>query len=96
MPPEISLIICFRNEAAKLPALLQALLCQTYPSFELILVDDFSEDGSAETAASILKTAVFLLHYQPETTSGRGFQKHIQQKRGIALALSMCRPILFY
>jgi biofilm PGA synthesis N-glycosyltransferase PgaC len=92
MPPEISLIICFRNEAAKLPALLQALLCQTFTSFELILVDDFSEDGSAETAASILQnSSISTAFINLKQHLGEDFRNTSNKKRGIALALSKCR-----
>lgn len=92
MPPEISLIICFRNEAAKLPALLQALLCQTFTSFELILVDDFSEDESAETAASILQNSnISTAFISLKQHLGEDFKNTSNKKRGIALALSMCR-----
>ena len=36
----LSLIIAGKNEAAKLPALLQALQAQTYPNFEVIYAND--------------------------------------------------------
>jgi cellulose synthase/poly-beta-1,6-N-acetylglucosamine synthase-like glycosyltransferase len=47
--PRISVIIPARNEAENLPALLKALVAQTYPaeSFEIIVVDDHSTDGTA-------------------------------------------------
>lgn len=44
----ISVIIPARNEEANLPALLQSLQQQQYPSdqFEVIIIDDFSTDGT--------------------------------------------------
>lgn len=42
----LSLIIAGKNEAAKLPALLQALQAQTYPNFEVIYANDHSTDSS--------------------------------------------------
>lgn len=92
MPPEISLIICFRNEATRIPALLQALLRQTYLSFELLVVDDFSEDGSAEIATSILKSSsISTVCIDLKEHLGEDFRNTSNKKRGIALALAMSR-----
>lgn len=44
-PPDLSLIVCARNEEDHLPALLRALKEQTFP-FEPIFVDDRSTDGT--------------------------------------------------
>lgn len=45
-----SIIIPFRNEAERLPILLQSIVKLDYPKdfFEIIFVDDFSEDNSVE------------------------------------------------
>ncbi len=49
LPPEkISLVICARNEATNLRNNLPRLLAQQYPNWELVVVDDGSEDGSGE------------------------------------------------
>lgn len=45
--PRFSLIVAIYNTAAHLPACVESLLAQTFPDFELILVDDGSTDGSA-------------------------------------------------
>lgn len=47
-PPRVSVIIPFRNEQERLPALLHALRIQQYPAdqTEWIFVDDHSEDAS--------------------------------------------------
>ena len=49
-PLPISVVIAARNEAERLPALLDALAAQTHAEFEVIVVDDASDD---ETAALV-------------------------------------------
>ena len=51
----VSVVIPFRNEAHNLPKLLECLSAQHYPSslFEIILVDDHSEDGGASLIQQI-------------------------------------------
>ena len=49
-PPPISVIVPVRNEAANLPALLAALTRQSYPQYEIILVDDASTDATPALA----------------------------------------------
>ena len=49
-PPPISIIVPVRNEAANLPVLLAALTRQSYPHYEIILVDDASTDATSALA----------------------------------------------
>ncbi|NJL11997.1 MAG: glycosyltransferase [Microscillaceae bacterium] len=44
--PSVSVVICARNEALHLPNLLGKLRAQNHPDFEVILVDDRSEDST--------------------------------------------------
>lgn len=44
--PGVSVIVCARNEHANLCDYLQALLTQDYPQYEVIVVDDGSEDDT--------------------------------------------------
>lgn len=44
--PSISVVIPARNEEANLPRLLTSLLAQTYPTVEIIVYDDGSEDAT--------------------------------------------------
>ena len=46
--PGVSVIIAAHNESANLSDYLQALLCQDYPNYEVIVVDDGSEDSTRE------------------------------------------------
>ena len=48
--PNVSLLIPARNEAAVIGPTVAGLLCQSYPHFELLLLDDYSEDGTASVA----------------------------------------------
>lgn len=44
--PFLSVVVAYRNEEINLPKLLDSLKKQNYPNWELILVDDHSEDNS--------------------------------------------------
>lgn len=46
--PNISVVVCFRNEEEHLPQLLKSLVAQSYPisNFEILLYNDASNDGS--------------------------------------------------
>ncbi|MGQ9909446.1 MAG: glycosyltransferase [Candidatus Flexifilum sp.] len=48
--PRVSILIPARNEAAVIGATVSALLRQTYPDFEIVLLDDHSQDGTADIA----------------------------------------------
>ena len=42
--PRVSILVAARNEASKLPSALTSLLVQDYPNYEVILVNDRSQD----------------------------------------------------
>ncbi|MFO7847977.1 MAG: glycosyltransferase [Balneolaceae bacterium] len=46
--PKISICIPARNEEASLPRLLESVCRQDYPTFEVLVLDDFSEDKTHE------------------------------------------------
>lgn len=48
--PLISILIPARNEACVIEQTVQAILSQSYPNFELIVLDDFSDDATAAVA----------------------------------------------
>ena len=50
--PGVSVILCAHNESYNLSQYLQALLCQDYPAYEVIVVDDGSEDSTREIVES--------------------------------------------
>jgi glycosyltransferase involved in cell wall biosynthesis len=71
--PFLSVIICFRNEAKNLQTLIPYWADQDYPAFELILVNDHSEDESLaivqkfQTQYSHLK----LVSVNPQSGTGK-------------------------
>ncbi len=50
--PPASIIICARNESENLTKFLPAVLTQDYPQYEVIVVNDGSEDNTAEVLAT--------------------------------------------
>lgn len=48
MPAPVSVIICAHNELNNLKALLPLLYRQRYKNFEIIVVDDYSDDGTLD------------------------------------------------
>jgi hypothetical protein len=46
--PKVSLVFAARDEADKLPAALASMLAMDYPDFEVIAVNDRSQDGTAQ------------------------------------------------
>lgn len=48
--PRVSILIPARNEAAVIGSTVTALMRQTYPDFEIVLLDDHSQDGTADVA----------------------------------------------
>lgn len=48
--PRVSILLAARNEQEMLPATLDSLLNLDYPDFEIILVDDDSDDGTGAVA----------------------------------------------
>jgi len=63
---KFSIVIPFRNETENLQGLLESLQKIKYPShlFEVIFVDDASEDNSVETIKQILEQNTGLEHFQ--------------------------------
>ena len=71
--PDISVIIPAYNRAGLIGATLRSLLNQTLPAKEIIVVDDGSQDGTAE------KTLEAFENWKLETgkkMSGRRFQEN--------------------
>jgi len=54
--PLVSILIPARNEADNIGSTLRLLLEQDYPSFEIIVLDDNSSDGTLEIARSVSDT----------------------------------------
>ena len=53
MEPKISIVMPFRNSASTLPEALASVRAQTFTEWELLAVDDHSDDGSAELVRAV-------------------------------------------
>lgn len=60
--PLISVILPTRNRAALLPAAVDSVLAQSYPRWELLIVDDGSTDGTPAVIASYRDPRIRPLH----------------------------------
>ena len=49
-PALVSILVPARNEEPRLPRCLDSLLAQTYPNFEIVVLDDNSTDGTSRVA----------------------------------------------
>lgn len=52
--PGVSVVLCAHNESFNLSTYLQALLTQDYPTFEVIVVDDGSQDSTRDVIDSYM------------------------------------------
>ena len=51
--PMVSILVPARNEALNIGACAGSLLAQDYPNFELLVLDDHSDDATAETVRGL-------------------------------------------
>ena len=56
--PLVSVVIPTHNRAPLLPRVIRSVLAQTLADWELLLVDDASDDGTEEVAASLADARV--------------------------------------
>ncbi|HPE29231.1 MAG TPA: glycosyltransferase [Candidatus Mcinerneyibacteriales bacterium] len=68
--PSLSIVVCARNEAGVLPALLRALKEQTLPC-EVVLVDDRSTDGTGELMRHYPGAVTLSLTQEEGTVQGK-------------------------
>jgi len=77
----VSIIICARNEAENLTNFLPAVLEQDYPEYEVIVVNDCSEDNSYEKLGQFLKQYPHLkisnVNKDPKFTHNKKFAQFI-------------------
>lgn len=65
--PRVSVLVPARNEAAVIGTTVSSLLQQTYPDYELLVLDDGSTDGTAVKAAAAARgdPRLRIIHGQP-------------------------------
>ena len=82
--PEISVVMPVRNEISALPALLDSLLAQDFDSFEIIVSDGGSTDGTREFVTEFAKTArvPVLLVDNTNVRSGPGRNAGVRRASG--------------
>jgi cellulose synthase/poly-beta-1,6-N-acetylglucosamine synthase-like glycosyltransferase len=77
----VSVIICARNEAENLKNFLPAVLKQDYPDFEVIVVNDCSEDNSYEILGNYLtqypNLKISTVNKDPKFTHNKKFAQFI-------------------
>ncbi len=98
----ISIVVCAKNEAENLKRLLPSLARQKYPSFEIVLVDDASTDGTLNEMLSFEKAhinaafKVIIVHIVQGDSRGKkeALAKGIQtaQNEYILLTDADCQP----
>lgn len=82
----LSIIICARNEASKLRENLEAVLQQDHPHFEVIVVNDRSEDDTATVLGSFSAYSnLVVIHISPAEAPGLPGKKFALSK-GVAAA----------
>jgi cellulose synthase/poly-beta-1,6-N-acetylglucosamine synthase-like glycosyltransferase len=82
--PSVSIVIAARNEAQTLPVLMESLYRQQYPEaqIEIIIVDDHSDDGTAQLAETFQGVKVLRL----AALTGRPTGKKAALTEGLKLA----------
>jgi hypothetical protein len=68
--PLVSVLIPARNEADRIGPCLHSLVNQDYPNIEILVLDDYSEDGTAEVVKQF--SQVQLLAGEPLPKGGPG------------------------
>lgn len=85
-PPLVSLCIPARNEADVIAETVRSHLNQTYPHFEVLILDDHSDDGTADNAraAAAGDSRLRVLHGQPLPPGWMGKNWACQQMAEVA------------
>ena len=59
--PSVSVILCTYNRAAYLKRCIDSVFAQTFTDFELIVIDDGSEDSTFDIVNQYVKISVFFV-----------------------------------
>lgn len=96
----VSVVVAARNEIKTLPALIERLMAQRYPDYEVIIVNDRSSDGSYEFLKETEKEqphfTVVNIDRKPENFDGKKYALTLGIKAAkhdiIVLTDADCRP----
>lgn len=69
--PHVSIILPARNSADGLPAAIESVLNQTYPYFELIIIDDGSTDTTPGLLAGLTDPRIVVIRHPEQYGSAR-------------------------
>jgi glycosyltransferase involved in cell wall biosynthesis len=88
--PLVSVVMCTYNGAAFLLQQIESILAQTYPHFELVIVDDASADETRNIIAGCMQTDRRIRCFVNEDNIGynRNFEKAIALADGDFIAIS--------
>jgi len=81
--PSVSVVICARNEEDNLFKNLPLILEQDYPDFEVIVVNDQSQDDSMHIIKAYQKKYTFIKYIELEKNKHRNFGKKLPLTVGI-------------
>ena len=81
MEPRVSVIIPTRNRASLLKRALDSVLIQTYPHYEIIVVDDASEDDTPQVIRQYQKQNPKIQYFRNEISVGGAEARNIGMKQ---------------
>ena len=86
---ELSIVLATLNERANLPELVRRIRAQPLPSYEILIVDDGSTDGTREYVHELSREdgRVRLLSHEGRQTTLRAQSQGIEEARGNAIAI---------
>ena len=85
--PRVSVVLPTHNRARELPRSLDSVLAQTYPSFEVVVVDDASTDATPEVLAKYEHDPRVRLVRSTENLGGGGARNRgVQESKGDLIA----------
>jgi glycosyltransferase involved in cell wall biosynthesis len=84
--PDVSVVVPLYNKAEYIERAISSLLKQTYPDFEVVVVDDGSTDGGADIVTEIAEPRVRMVR-QENKGEGAARNRGIRESRGSLIAM---------
>lgn len=81
-PPLVSVVVAARNEERRIGRALRSVLQQTYPSLEVVVVDDGSCDSTADVVIALDDARVRLIRLASSVGRGAARNLAVEQSRG--------------